>query len=150
MVQYAGVGKHVQAITYPQLIIYLKLEFAYQFLYAPSSVFPKLSVLALYYRIFCTRPYRFWILLTGTLMILWCLALIAFDFGACTPIAYNWDKHIAGGYCADLNASYKWASVPNIITDGMMLVLPLPAVWRLGLTARQKWGLTVTFMTASA
>ena len=64
----------------------------------------------------------------------------------CTLVAYSWDKSIEGGYCVNQIALYKYWSLPNFITDAIMLGLPLPTVWRLNTPRVQKIGLTVTFL----
>ena len=44
---------------------------------------------------------------------------------------------------------YKYWSVPNIVTDVVMLILPMPVIWRLKISRAQKAGLTVTFLLGS-
>lgn len=67
----------------------------------------------------------------------------------CKPIKYNWDKTIPGGHCGDLNGIFRWTSLPNLITDIAMLILPLPMIWKLHTGLSQKIGLSPTFVTGS-
>ena len=67
----------------------------------------------------------------------------------CKPIAYSWNTTIPGGYCGDIMASYRWASLPNLITDAAILLLSLSVIWKLHIGLSQKIGLTLTFVTGS-
>lgn len=40
-------------------------------------------------------------------------------------------------------------SVPNIVTDLIMLLLPMPVIWRLKLPTKQKIALTGVFLLGS-
>ncbi|KAL2041445.1 hypothetical protein N7G274_005827 [Stereocaulon virgatum] len=44
-------------------------------------------------------------------------------------------------------ACYRYISIPNLVTDVVILILPLHVVWHLHAGVAQKIGLTVTFMT---
>ena len=67
----------------------------------------------------------------------------------CQPLAFFWDPTIPGGHCIDINAFFRWFSLPNILTDVAMLVPPQALVWTLKVTRHQKIGLTLTFLTGS-
>ncbi len=66
----------------------------------------------------------------------------------CTPLAHLWDKTIAG-HCFNAVAFYRLASLPNIITDVLMLCLPMPMIWQLKLSTARKISLTFVFLTGS-
>jgi hypothetical protein len=67
----------------------------------------------------------------------------------CIPIEYLWDKSIQGGHCFDIVQFYRWGTLPNVVLDFLILLLPLPAVWRLHSSVGVKVGLTATFLTGS-
>lgn len=67
----------------------------------------------------------------------------------CSPVAYAWDKSIRGGHCINLGAYFRWLSFPNILTDAVILVLPLPLLWRLHTSTGQKIGVTCVFVVGS-
>ena len=50
-------------------------------------------------------------------------------FTICQRFAFKWDKAIPGGHCADLIAAYKYISIPNIVTDCAIVVLPFSTLW---------------------
>lgn len=127
----------------------MKLEATTVFVYPPSVALPKLSILCLYLRIFTERRYRYAVYAIASILVLnWLSAWILF-FCACRPLKYMWDKAVPGGHCIDNMKVFVWYSLPNIVTDVAMLVLPLPVLWKLHVSAHQKIGLTITFLTFS-
>lgn len=71
------------------------------------------------------------------------------SLAACKPFEANYNPTLPGAKCIDKEAFYIWTSLPNILTDVVMLVLPLPIVWRLQNTKRVKIALTFTFLVGS-
>ena len=67
----------------------------------------------------------------------------------CSPIAHTWDRTIAGGSCFNQEAFYRYVSLPNIMTDVLILVMPLPYVWKLHTRIGQKVALTGVFLLGS-
>ena len=65
----------------------------------------------------------------------------------CMPIAALWDTSIENAKCLDADAYYKWTGLPNVITDFVMLILPIPYVAKLSLTLGTKVSLIATFAT---
>ena len=55
----------------------------------------------------------------------------------CRPLQYIWDKSLNGS-CIDEWHFYVAGSVPNVLTDFAILVLPMPAVWNLNMGMPQK------------
>lgn len=74
----------------------------------------------------------------------WAIMVILECFLLCRPFAYNWDKSV-GGSCGDRRAAFIVAGVLNVITDLMVMGLPLPHVWTLKLNMQKKIGLTSVF-----
>ena len=151
-VQYGGVGRHFAALEQidpSRTIVYYKYLLVVAFCYFTMVGIPKLAILALYLRLFTLKPYR---------IVVYCLAGIVLSTGIvcpvislnlCRPFEFNWDRTVPGGECWDENAFYRWGSLPNILTDVAMLVLPMPLVWNLHMSKRLKLGLTLTFLTGS-
>jgi hypothetical protein len=76
-----------------------------------------------------------------------CVSIMFTAIFQCSPIAYAWDKSIKRGTCINELNYFRWISLPNVITDLAMLILPLPLVWKLHTSSGQKVGLTVIFIT---
>lgn len=67
----------------------------------------------------------------------------------CRPFKFNWDRTLPGGSCYNEAAFYAWGSLPNILTDIAILIIPLPVIWKLQTSKNMKIGLILTFLTAS-
>ncbi|KAI1387437.1 uncharacterized protein F4822DRAFT_430185 [Hypoxylon trugodes] len=66
-------------------------------------------------------------------------------FTICKPFAFKWDKTIHGE-CADWMASYRYVSIPNIITDIAIILLPVRMLYQLNLGRTEKLGVFVATM----
>lgn len=85
----------------------------------------------------------------GVVTALWwviCQFIVIFE---CSPIHYFWDRMPIGGQCIDVQRFFTGQSVVNIITDAVLLALPLPLIWRLQLPLGQKLGLSAVFLLGS-
>ena len=123
-----------------------KVIFAVEILYSLAVALPKLSILALYLRIFTDKRYRIstWVLaaiISGTAVAVSLTAIFQ-----CSPVLYAWDKSIPGGSCINVAAFYVYCSVPNVITDIAVLLLPLPMIFKLHANQSQKVGLSIVFL----
>lgn len=153
-VRHGSVGHHIDAVkeTAPENIEYwgrISL-IAIPVLYAPAVTFPKLVILAIYLRIFVDKPSRIVCYIVAIITILACVVNIPLSIWQCSPPAFAWDKTIEGGYCAvNVQSHIRWGSFPNIVTDLVMLIVPLPVIWRLHTSSRIKAGLTITFLVGS-
>ena len=117
--------------------------------YLPAVVLPKLAILVLYLRIFTKRQDRIACWVVGAFMIANLVGTMVAGFLMCIPLKFLWNRTIAGGHCININAWYRWSSLMNISTDLVMLVLPLPVVWKIQSSKKIKIGLTFTFATGS-
>ena len=118
--------------------------------YAIAVTFPKLSILAMYLRIFSVPFYRMITYFVIYILVISSTILFMMMLFQCTPVDYFWDKTIVGGKCHfDIEKLFLYASLPNIITDVVMLLLPLPFIFRLNMTRKVKIGLGVTLLTGS-
>ena len=146
-VKYGGTGRHLEAVGSETLLVWLKLEVIEQYVYMLSITFPKFAILCLYNRVFTTKFYRHWITITAVIVVLALISSTITAFTICRPFEYSWDKTIPGGKCANQMAAYRYISLPNILIDAIIMVLPLHVVWNLQMGFAHKVGLTVTFMT---
>lgn len=75
-----------------------------------------------------------------------CFCLIVFleAFLICRPFNYNWDKTIKGSCSNELNI-YLGTSIINLLIDVMVIVLPMPMLWRLQMSLSKKIALTGIF-----
>ena len=63
----------------------------------------------------------------------------------CTPIQTFWSL---GGprTCIDILKYYLGVAVPNVLTDVILLLLPVPWIWKLVMSRSQKIALTGIFL----
>ncbi|KAF2237751.1 hypothetical protein EV356DRAFT_564378 [Viridothelium virens] len=119
-------------------------------LYSAATTFPKLSLGALYLRIFAQPSLRLvtwlvvWFLILNciTFTILTVLGCILSDCTSYSAIQQNVSpKHIHGRALA---LAYN---PPNIISDVIMLALPIKTVWTLHASKARRFGLVIIFST---
>jgi len=116
----------------------LKLLIPLQFLWALSLGFSKISILLLYKSVFAV-PFVIWTARGAIVFIaLWVLGTILAGCLICRPFPMNWDQTIPGGYCGDQVLSFTVTGVLNLLTDVMVLVLPLPYLARLQMRLYKK------------
>lgn len=94
-------------------------------------MFCKFSLLTFYARIFLLRAFRLLVYLVVAIVSGWALSVFLGAFLLCRPFTYNWDPTIRDFKCGNRNAAHIGAGSLNIITDPMMLCMPIPMVWNL-------------------
>jgi len=53
------------------------------------------------------------------------------------------------GHCINIESFFLGQAIPNIVTDGILLALPLPLIWDLHLPKGQKMALSGVFLLGS-
>ena len=124
----------------------------------------KFSFLAFTWRVFHVKPMKLPVIVTTTLVVVWFIAIVSSGKNCvqncqtltwnytkvliaifpCRPIHGFWDLGI-GAKCINYLQFYLAQSVYSIITDLMILILPMPFVWRLRISWGQKLGITCIF-----
>lgn len=149
-VQLGGVGRHIQywELYDPSVVdANMKIQTATDFIYPAGVTLPKVCILMLYLRIFIERK-----VIVATKIVIaviiasWFGTGIIFNLAVCQPIAYRWDKSIPGGHCADIVDAYPWASLPNIVTDLAVILLPLSSIYGLRMSRANRIGIFLTFL----
>ena len=132
-----------------ELLAWSKSLVALEWLYLTANALPKMYMLCLYLRLFTHKALRMsCYVLMGFVAAIWVSYIIA-SATKCTPFAYQWDKTIPGGQCVNIEAYYQSTSVPNIVTDLIILVLPVPTVLKLQASPLRKIGLLMVFLAGS-
>ncbi|CAK7227108.1 hypothetical protein SCUCBS95973_006431 [Sporothrix curviconia] len=131
-----GIGYDVTE-TLANLPLILRLLVAYEILYATCNYSVKLSVLFFYQRVFINRGMRIATIVTMVFVSLWTLGNILQIFLLCRPFRASIDPTVPGT-CGSQKASFVAIGTFNIVTDAVILSLPIPTVWRLQTTTRNK------------
>ncbi|KAJ6134358.1 hypothetical protein N7523_000680 [Penicillium sp. IBT 18751x] len=140
-----GAGRKVTEIDPSSVIITLKTILPLEALYGIVLGLIKSSIMLFYLRIFGTKKSsRISILVTMTIVWMWAVSVILETFLLCRPLAYNWDTSIAGT-CGNRNATYVVAGTLNLVTDLMVMALPIPHIWKLQLSLSKKIALCGVF-----
>ena len=111
-----------------------------EIIYICALMLVKQSILLLYRRVFNQAKGTFAWVIDGSLIFTFgfsmaCIFAIIF---ACSPVNKLWDYRVTGGHCLNAKALAISHAALNIFTDLLILVIPIPIVWRLQLNVRTK------------
>ncbi|KAH7119990.1 hypothetical protein B0J11DRAFT_582477 [Dendryphion nanum] len=110
----------------------------------------KLSILAFYWRLFNMSSIRVPIYFVASFIVAWFIASILVTVFQCVPVASLWTPALrASAKCVELAPFFFGVSIPNILADLFLLILPMPYVWRLKITITQKVFVMVFFLLGS-
>lgn len=113
--------------------------------YFLNAMLTKVSLLFLYYRIFgVVTKFRVALWISAFIVIGFWIPCTILAFLGCQPFERNWDKSIPGS-CVDLYSFFRYNGIANLAIDFLILLLPLPMVWRLKAPVRQRIELTGIF-----
>ncbi|KAL4873207.1 hypothetical protein BDV12DRAFT_209129 [Aspergillus spectabilis] len=142
-----GNGVHQNIVASSDLREYAKLANASQIVYAPLIFITKLSIFLLYLRVFASsrtgKTYRVIQLLIWFNLVFY-LANFFLKIFQCTPRSKIWDKDTPG-HCININIPILVTAAINVVTDLMMLSVPIFCVWRLQMSTRRKLGISAIF-----
>ncbi|KAL4901979.1 hypothetical protein BDW74DRAFT_186999 [Aspergillus multicolor] len=140
-----GCGRHVGTVDPSSVIVTLKTILPLEALYGVVMSLVKTSIMLFYYNIFGTkRSFKLSVMVVMTIVWLWAISVALETLLLCRPLAFNWDTSI-DGKCGQRNATYVVAGTLNLVTDLMVMVLPLPHLWKLKLNMAKKLALTSVF-----
>jgi hypothetical protein len=115
-------------------------------MYKVVITFNKMALLLFYLRVFPQKKFRL-ICYAGLIFVGSSgFAFIIATIFQCTPVAYYWDRTLPGGGHCILSAPF-WISYAtiNIVTDFFILCLPMPLLYSLSLSKKNKWGVMGCF-----
>ena len=140
------IGYHQEYLNenYPEkVVIGLRYLFAIQILYNLFFNVPKFAILLLYNRVF-PPPLTInkFVRVMMVFLVLQTIANTLAEFLIC-------GSHFVRSTCASRQAFYVWGTFPNIISDVIILVLPMTIILRMHMENRMKVGLAVTFFVGS-
>jgi hypothetical protein len=152
-VKTAGIGYHAEYIeaTNPALLTrFFKFLVPILIVYETTVNLAKLSIILFYRRLFPQRSV-FWILVaTAFILIGTAVGCLIASLLACRPFASNWGSPTEQAKnCFDREAFFIWLSFPNLVTDVIMLVLPMPIMWKLNAPLGIRIGLMATFAVSA-
>lgn len=97
----------------------------------------KFSIIYFYHRIFPQRWFKHALIATGAMVAGTAISQVPISIVPCTPINSQWDSNVEGK-CINLGAAILGLAISNIVTDVILLTLPMPLLLRLHVSASQK------------
>lgn len=141
-----GLGKHSWMISLDDaksnlIMLHLSLMF-----YSTAITLMKLSALALYARLFrvSTRT-RWYLWVLGTFVTIFWVVIMVVPWTNCTPVAKTIDPFIPGK-CTTRTDYYIAAGTLNAALDFIILLTPMPLVWKLNLRFKKKVFVSLVFL----
>ncbi|CAJ2511901.1 Uu.00g075260.m01.CDS01 [Anthostomella pinea] len=125
--------------------MFFKLFYVMSIIYNATLLCIKLSLFFQYYRLIRDIPrYSFIYIVIMGIITSWTIAQILVLSLICIPVQGYWDPTISAK-CLDPDSVVWVNSIGNIVTDIIVLLLPMPVAWRLNLKKGQKWGVIGIF-----
>ncbi|KAF4990094.1 hypothetical protein FDECE_14502 [Fusarium decemcellulare] len=126
-------GRHVGSdVSLEQVVDFLRYLFAASLTYVIAIAFIKLTILALYWKLFSITA-RIPIGIIFASVIVWMVVLVFVATFSCNPVEKQWNILIEHGKCLEQKPVYLGGSLPNVIVDFVLVGMPLPSVFRLNI-----------------
>ena len=135
---YYGLGMHVWIVPLHDVVKVVQILFAYVLIYVVTVPLIKLSDLLFYRRVFGMNK-AMWFCV-GLTLGYWVSCTVAF-LVCCRPISYYWTQYVdpSGGRCVfNLYPFYIGNAAANVTTDVIILLVPMPLIWKLHMRTTQK------------
>lgn len=143
-----GYGVHKADLSIPDRAMALKLFFIAQTPYKVTVCLNKVSAILLYLRIFVTRNFRIACFVVLAIIVSWSIGAIFATIFQCVPIEGAWNPTI-DAVCIKTDQFWIAYAVGNILTDVMVLALPIPPIMGLQLRLRDRLLLCGVFLMGS-
>jgi hypothetical protein len=131
-----------------QLLTLCKLLMVNNCAYAFGQVTVKISLCLLYRHLFVSSKLHMIIDITIVYSVLWGIAFVGVAIFSCRPIHAFWDFELQAlptTYCINNRAWYLGQAIPNILTDILVLCMPIKQIWALRLDRKSKGALIFIF-----
>jgi uncharacterized membrane protein len=155
-----GVGRHLLTISADDFVKFgrvscspdtpkhfsksiYQVNAALQTAYPFTIAFARLSILALYHRLFSkvSRIFAYTVWACVAYNVCWLIGVVLVVYLECHPVSTLWT-----GQCIPPFRTTLSTSVTNIIGDAMVLILPQPMLWKLKLSVGRKLGISTIMM----
>lgn len=137
-------GLHADTLHPNNVVMIAKYLVVAEILYVFNLVWTKLGILLMYYRIFRFPYFKLWAYIVGTFVILWVICITFLFIFICVPVQKLWYPYLEGR-CINQVGTWISNAVSTIVTDLIILCLPIPQVWSLQLRRSEKMALTLAF-----
>ncbi|KAL2047481.1 hypothetical protein ABVK25_011465 [Lepraria finkii] len=140
-------GPNGFALPSPKLLVFKKVIYSSTIILVSSLTFTKLSILLFYLRIFPQRSFHILVWILFGINAFWGFAYALVYIFQCIPVEQVWTTLVGepGRRCWGPAANQTFA-ISSIILDVMILITPIPSIWKLQMPIRQKFIVTGIFL----
>ncbi|KAK1716691.1 hypothetical protein CaCOL14_000394 [Colletotrichum acutatum] len=139
-----GMGLHADKVGVDNIVLMAKYLVVAEILYAWNLGWTKLSLMLMYYRIFHIPFFKKMTWFVISFVFAWVICITFLFIFICVPVEKLWYPDIPGR-CINQVATWIANAASTIFTDLLILLLPLPQVWKLQLQKAEKIALTFAF-----
>lgn len=143
-----GGGQHAILMTEKDPVRFAKSAFATEIMYAPVIGAVKIGTLLLFARIFPGQKFRRMLWAVGLFILTYSTIMVITITFQCRPINRAWDPTVKAE-CIEINKVFIVMGSVNVLTDLLILCLPLPQVWKLQIRRETKLQLIGIFSIGS-
>ncbi|KAF2178728.1 hypothetical protein K469DRAFT_675252 [Zopfia rhizophila CBS 207.26] len=138
-----GMGQHIWTLTPTDMRNSLKAFWASLIVYYLSLGLTKTSIILQYRRVFTTKKFHIFCWLVLSAVVAYTVWTIFGSIFACLPVQAFWTREPAN--CINQFAMWFTNAGINILTDFVIIVLPMPVIRSLHLARRQRQALMCVF-----
>lgn len=145
--------RHQWDVPKPQIKLILRLLYVNRIFYSPTILAAKLTILLQLIRLFERTKSILVFRLFKTLIwlnVLFYAANILTVIWQCTPIHKAWDGSSIPGTCINTNLNFMITGSINVLSDLLILILPLWVVWHLRMPIQMKTNISTIFAVGVA
>ncbi|KAH6847666.1 hypothetical protein B0I37DRAFT_431444 [Chaetomium sp. MPI-CAGE-AT-0009] len=142
-----GMGKHIWELDYVTFRETMKIMMlGGAFTYSFTTMFIKLSILSFFLRFSMDRAFRLAVYVVMFISVGYSVPQILLFLYVCTPIGSYWDWTIPGT-CINQQAIFDAGNILNMLTDFMILLLPIWMLRPMRVPLVKKLGVMLVLMT---
>ena len=141
-----GLGAHEQTLSLHKLDKGQKAYFMADVFYSTAIWLVKISALLFFYRIFSqARHLKKLVWLLSSTYTAWWIVMIIYPWTECHPAIKHWNTRVKG-VCKDTSDWFLAATFLNWFFDMVVLILPMPFIWKLHMKISRKIATTLVFV----
>jgi hypothetical protein len=128
--------------------VFEQITYATQLTTTLTFALTKLSVLFFYKRVFQGETFRRVTYAMFAIIFFWTVGFFFSNLLQCWPIDTNWNSQggTATDACIQATEMYLGQAYSDVLTDLMILAIPLPCIWALQLPVRHRIGVSCIFL----
>jgi len=138
-------GRHITNIDIFKIDDFGKAFVTCEIAYVIVLALIKTSILAFYWRLFAVAS-RLPIIVMEVVIMAWAVCMTLVLIFQCHPVEDGWLLLAPDRKCIDLKKLLLSAAVPNIVTDAIMMAMPVPYILRLNMRFSQKIAVAGVFL----